>query len=235
MLAIVLARHNFREADQIISLYTEKQGKIECLARGVKKIISKNSSFLEPGSLVEADIVAGKEINHLTKVQPVNLFTALHSNLDKLLIAGYGLFVADKLLKISQSDKRIFWLLKNWLEYLSESDNPTANLAYSFIAKLSFLLGVSPKLDACVHCDRDEVSGFYYSGGGVVCSACVVRVRERGVDLDVCTKPEMLGLVALWSGNWSDAEAVKYQKTLKITHKFISYHHEQKFAYFKGI
>lgn len=235
MLSFVLSRRNFRENDQIISFYTLNQGKIEVLARGVKKIISKNSAFLEPGSLVEVDVVAGKEIIYLTKVQPVNLFIMIRSDLDKLLIVGYGLSIADKLLKSSVKDERIFHLLNNWLVYLNDAKEPSVNLAYSFIAKLSFLLGVSPKLDRCVYCDQEKLFGFYYFGGGAVCAVCVGRVRERGQEIEACNTQEFLEMRVLWTGNWIDADLVKHKKILKIIHKFVMYYHERKFAYFSGI
>jgi len=38
MLAIVLNRRDFREFDQIISFYSQEHGKIEALARGIKKL-----------------------------------------------------------------------------------------------------------------------------------------------------------------------------------------------------
>ena len=78
MKAIVLSRRDFRESDQIISLYTKEKGKLELLARGVKKITSKNSAHLEPFSLVDIDIAYGKEFNHLTKVQPIEYFKNIH-------------------------------------------------------------------------------------------------------------------------------------------------------------
>ena len=48
MQAIVLSRRDFREFDQMISLYTREQGKLELLARGLKKVTSKNAAHLEP-------------------------------------------------------------------------------------------------------------------------------------------------------------------------------------------
>ena len=46
MLAFTLQRQNFRENDQIISFYTKEAGRIEPVARGVKKIVSKNAPAL---------------------------------------------------------------------------------------------------------------------------------------------------------------------------------------------
>jgi DNA repair protein RecO (recombination protein O) len=48
MMAIVLSRRDFRENDQMIVLYTLEKGKIEALAKGIKKTVSKNAAFLEP-------------------------------------------------------------------------------------------------------------------------------------------------------------------------------------------
>ena len=89
MEAIVLSSRDFREFDQIISLYTKEQGKLELLARGVKKIISKNSAHLEPFSNVFIEIAKGKEIDHLTKVVPIMFFPNIRKDLSKSLSAGY--------------------------------------------------------------------------------------------------------------------------------------------------
>jgi len=62
MHSIVLSRRDLKEFDQIITLYTLEQGKIEVLAKGVKKILSKNSSSLLEGNLIEAEVIQAKEI-----------------------------------------------------------------------------------------------------------------------------------------------------------------------------
>ena len=89
MQSIVLSRRDFRENDQVVSFYTLEQGKVEVLARGVKKILSKNAAFLEPFCFVEAEIIAGKEIMHLGSVQPINIFKNIRADFHKSLAAGY--------------------------------------------------------------------------------------------------------------------------------------------------
>jgi hypothetical protein len=82
MEAIVLSRRDFREYDQIITVYTKEQGKLELLARGVKKIVSKNTAHLEPFSYGMIESVPGKEILHLTTAQPLHTFPFIRSNLE---------------------------------------------------------------------------------------------------------------------------------------------------------
>ena len=74
MQAIALKRKDFREVDQMISFYTRECGKLELLARGIKKIESKNSPHVEPFSYADIEFAAGKELYHLTKVQPIQSF-----------------------------------------------------------------------------------------------------------------------------------------------------------------
>ena len=141
MLAIVLSRHDFRENDQIISLYTAEKGKMEVLARGVKKIISKNSAYLEPGFLVDAEIVSGKEIIHLTKAQPINLFKNIRTDLSKISTTGYLLNLLDKLLRPDDPDKRIFQLIGSFLEFLDQNGSVHPLLLDSVLLKFFSLLG----------------------------------------------------------------------------------------------
>ncbi|PLX27468.1 DNA repair protein RecO [Candidatus Parcubacteria bacterium] len=121
MLAIVLSRRDFRESDQIISLYTLEKGKLDLLARGVKKITSKNSAHLEPFSVVDIDIAYGKELDHLTKVQPVEYFKHIRTNLQKSLAAQIVVSVTDKFVHVEEVDERVFVALQSWLEFLNDT------------------------------------------------------------------------------------------------------------------
>jgi len=119
MLALVLSRRDFREFDQIISVYTEEFGKMDLLARGVKKIVSKNSAHLEPFSLVEIEVANGKEIDHLTKVVPIEYFKNIRADLSKSLAVGYVVNFIEKIFKVGEKDERVFKLLINWLNFIN--------------------------------------------------------------------------------------------------------------------
>jgi len=142
MFGIVLCRRNFREADQIIFLYTLEQGKIEVLARGVKKITSKNSAHLEPFSYVDAEIIPGKELQHLGAVQPLEYFPLIRQDLQKSLVAGFVVNLLNKILHEGEKDERVFNLLKSWLVFLNlRSTTCHLQLVDGFIVKLLDFLG----------------------------------------------------------------------------------------------
>src|SRR3989339_835119 len=136
MLMIVLNRKNFREYDQMISFYTKEFGKLEALAKGIKKITSKQSGYLEPFSLVEAEMIYGKEINRLIKVQPIEIFKNIRQNLQKSLTVGSIVGLVDKMLRTGEEDERIFYLLKTWLEHVEKIDVVNKGLLYGFVVSL---------------------------------------------------------------------------------------------------
>ncbi|TSC84026.1 MAG: DNA repair protein RecO (recombination protein O) [Parcubacteria group bacterium Gr01-1014_13] len=142
MLAIVLARKNWREFDQMISLYTRERGKVEVLAKGIKKITSKNSSNLEILSLAEIEIAQGKEIDYLTKVQSVKIFKNIYSDFDKIFLANYAVKLADGNILVQERDENIFNLIISFLDFLNSAEKINSlNLATGFIFKLWHRLG----------------------------------------------------------------------------------------------
>ncbi len=144
MLAIVLSRKNIREFDQTVSLYTREMGKIEVLAKGIKKIVSKNSSNLEVLSVVDVEVIQGKGIDYLGRVQPIKFFKNIYSDLDKISLASYVVKIADINILVGEKDEDIFNLLFSFLEFLDSSELVrSSQLATSFIFKLWHCLGFS--------------------------------------------------------------------------------------------
>jgi DNA repair protein RecO (recombination protein O) len=122
MLAIVLARKNIREFDQTVSLYTREIGKVEVLAKGIKKIVSKNSSNLEILSVVEVEIIQGKDIDYLGRVQPIKIFKNIYSDLDKISLSAYIVKITDINILAGEKDEGIFNLVFSFLEFLDSSE-----------------------------------------------------------------------------------------------------------------
>lgn len=142
MLSIALSRRDFRETDQIVTLYTEEKGKLEALARGMKKITSKNSPALMSGCLLNAEIISNKEIARLGAVEVVNLFKNIRSDLAKSLAAGFAIKILSRLSRQGESDKKIFNLFASWLKFL-DKQTIKFNTVYldALFAKLFVYLG----------------------------------------------------------------------------------------------
>lgn len=160
MISVVLSRRNWRETDQIISLYTFEQGKVEVLARGAKKLLSKNSAYLEPGCLVEAEIIPGKDLFHLGSVQILDQYAAWRQDFRRGFLGQWSFKMVNDFVQPGEKDKRIFKLLFTWLEFLNKTEKmPLLLMADCFIVKFFKTLGFdiifSEKIDSVIKKDLE--------------------------------------------------------------------------------
>jgi len=209
----------------------EKNGKKEALAKGIKKIVSKQSGHLEPFTLVDVEIINGKELDHVTKVSVVNIFKNIRSNLEKSLLVSRLIKLIDKIMVAGEVDKRVFILIQDWLEYIDRAVKINEYLLYSFILKLLGYLGFSPELNICVNCGLTQKKsiGFDIENGGLCCEDC-----KKGAINDKFIFPLTTGEIncfrVLLNGTWPElTELEKYERVLKLAEKFARYHSGQKF------
>ena len=228
MHAIVLKRRNFREYDQIISFYTENSGKINLLARGIKKITSKNSSNLLPGALVDIDLAKGREIDHLTKVQNINIFKCIRNDLTKLFASKYAVELVDKLVGHEENNDQIFNLLQKYLSFMDSVDILNRGVVYSFILNLFVLLGFHPNITMCSHCHSADKRKYWFDikDGGIVCDDCYDIIIDKNNVYSV-SHQQLEYMHILLKGIMEDVNRLEEdKKTFKLIKNYITFHSE---------
>jgi len=65
--ALVIKRSNIGEADRIVTLLTEAEGKIAVVAKGVRQLKSSKRAYLEPGNLIKCSLIPTKSLAILTQ------------------------------------------------------------------------------------------------------------------------------------------------------------------------
>ena len=82
-IGFVVKRVNLGEADRFITLFTKNNGKIEVLAKGVRKINSRRSSHIELLNLINFNSVKTSKNYILTEVDLVSSFESRKQTLDQ--------------------------------------------------------------------------------------------------------------------------------------------------------
>src|SRR3989338_7600434 len=108
MQAIILSRRPFREYDEMISLLSDTQGKMNVLARGNKRVVSKQSAHCEPFSFITGEIIPGKELGYLTKVQSLDSFSSIRKDIRKNFAAWYIVSLTEQLFESHAPDIQLF-------------------------------------------------------------------------------------------------------------------------------
>jgi DNA repair protein RecO (recombination protein O) len=187
MLAFTLSRRDYREYDQFVTFYTKEQGKVETVARGIKRSISKNAPALEPFSLVDIEVVPGKNASYVTKAVPYEVFKEVREEPAKILLAGYIVRVVECSVGIGAGESSIFKLLYSAFQYLDSTKKISAYFAPAFLFRLSTFLGFTPVLSGCSACGKKKLKkiGFDPAGGGFVCEECALKGKNKIIPLTV--------------------------------------------------
>jgi DNA repair protein RecO (recombination protein O) len=177
--AIVLRSMRFAEADRVLHLYTAERGRVNAIAKGVRKTTSRFGGRLEP--LTRAALMLHEGRGELHTVSGADIISAHAAARERPHALGVALIGAEAVLKLHpepEPQPRVFDGLVRFLEILDgplpEGGNPAADaLAVGFQLKLLLLAGYLPHLNSCASCGRDgPLVGYSAAAGGAVCEPC---------------------------------------------------------------
>src|SRR3972149_1127095 len=97
--AIVLRQRKLGDADKIITLYSAEYGKLDAVAKGVRRITSRLAGHVEPLSHGSFMLAHGRNLDVITQVQTIETFQPLRDNLERLSRALYAAELVDRATK----------------------------------------------------------------------------------------------------------------------------------------
>jgi DNA repair protein RecO (recombination protein O) len=183
VLAVILRQEEWREHDVLVTMYTRERGKVEAVAKGLRKMESKLASHLEPLNTAEIFIVQGRRWPIIAGSIVENARLSLSSDLKRLAVAGAIARLADLMTPLESHDERIFRLLDETLTLVNETalEQDTFELLVHFFAwKMLIFSGYRPELKHCLRCRRSSaIAGVVLDPrrGGTVHSSCLENAR----------------------------------------------------------
>ena len=117
---IILKRHPFGEADELLTIYTREFGKIRAKAVSVRKPLSKLSGHLQSLNEIEFE-TAGTKIPILISVRALSVNTYLRQNLRKFGYALVGIETLYRLTGDQQGNAEAYDELRAFLKNLGET------------------------------------------------------------------------------------------------------------------
>jgi len=177
--AVIIRKTRLGEADRIITLYSPTLGKIQAVAKAVRKPKSKLSGHLELLTYSEVTLARGRNLDTVIGSQTINTFLPLRNNLEA---TSAGLYLAELMnLFTAEADRidnrRLFSLLVSTLEQLSLNAGCELCLRYFEVQLLSHA-GYRPQLKVCATCRKplQPVTNTFSPGaGGVLCAECALH------------------------------------------------------------
>ncbi|MEL7637442.1 MAG: DNA repair protein RecO [Anaerolineaceae bacterium] len=169
--ALVIRHREFGEADRILTLYTLEKGKLQAIAKGVRKIKSRKAGHLEPFTQVNLQLAKGRNFEVVTQAETIRNFDNIRENLKLTAQAAYVLELLDRFTYEEGENRALFNLVTETLVRLDSGVVPGLVVHY-YEVHLMDILGFKPQLRECVVCGaaiQPEDQYFSAKLGGVVC------------------------------------------------------------------
>jgi DNA repair protein RecO (recombination protein O) len=172
--AIIIKKIKLGEADRILTLYTSDYGKIEAVAKGVRRPKSKMAGHLELLTHSQLRLARGRNLDTIIGTQTIDSFMPLKND---IWLTSYGLYASELINQFTvshASNPPLFQLFLETLLRLSEAGNSELTLRY-FELHLFDKSGYRPQLQECVSCRielKPEINAFCSSSGGMICPNC---------------------------------------------------------------
>jgi DNA repair protein RecO (recombination protein O) len=171
---IVLRTRNLGEADRIYTLFTDVRGKVDAVAKGVRRVKSHIGGRLEFLNEAALTMHRGRSLDVITSAE---LVTSEWTSLVRPAAFAAGSVVAEVLDAFCEPDLAIpeaYALLRGVVRGLARAEEPAA-LVPRFELRLLDALGFAPAAEFCVRCAGPFSDGAAWAdieAGGLACAAC---------------------------------------------------------------
>lgn len=179
--AIIIRARDYGEADKILTLYTKEYGKIQAIAKGVRKPTSRNRGGVQIFAHSRVLLYRGRSLDTVSQAENIDSFGGLQEDLVKLAYASYIVELLEIGVPEREPNERLFLTTLLSLGLLLGDDPELA--CRMFEIRLLYILGYHPYLAACMNCQKQLGAGGFFldpKAGGIVCPNCLGKTGKEG-------------------------------------------------------
>lgn len=180
---IVLRESDSKESDNILTVLTDKMGKLSVVAKGARSRRSKVSAAAQLLAYSELVLSESHGWQYLIEASTIELFDGVRADVELLSLGSYFAEMADYVAADDTEAGELLSLLLNALYALGTLHRPQELVKSAFELRLMALIGFEPLLDGCCVCGAAEPAGpvFDLKGGTLMCRACAGTSRAAAL------------------------------------------------------
>ncbi|MEA4946419.1 MAG: DNA repair protein RecO [Oscillospiraceae bacterium] len=171
---LVVREVRYKEADRILTVLTESDGKMTVKARGALRKGSKTAAATQLLCWSELTLFQNKGKWTVNEASTIEEFTGLRADISALALASYFAEALEALTEEDVPDPAVLQLGLNSLYALSNRLYPPARIKAAFETRLMVLSGYEPDLSGCAVCGAEMPAEplFSVENGVVCCAGC---------------------------------------------------------------
>lgn len=169
---VVLRVSDYNDRDALLTVLTQKYGKLTVKARGLRRKNSPLTAVCQLLAFGEFTVFEYRGQYTVNEAHVLNLFQGLRADMESLALASYFAQVAEVLSQEDYPTPELQSLLLNCLYALAELKLPFAQVKAVFELRAACLAGFTPDLVGCHVCGSQEPTRFDLSSGLLECENC---------------------------------------------------------------
>jgi len=195
--ALILREARYKEADRILTLLTDTDGKLTVKARGALRKSSRTAAATQQLTYSELTLFGNRGRWTVNEAAVKEGFEGLRADMEKLALGAYFAECMEALSVEEQPEPELLQLGLNCLYALSRDLGPVEKIKAAFEMRLMCISGYAPELSACAVCGKEpENPDLSLEYGQVCCRGCggMGERAELGRDAlaalrHICTVP----------------------------------------------
>ena len=229
---IIIKNIDFKDADKLVTIFSEKEGKIRAVAKGIKKPNSSLRACVQPFAHSFLFLSQSGELGLITQGKVIDFYGHIRDNINLSLATIYLMELLDKSLMENVPYPKLYQSTIEVLTTLNNPEIPYNPLIFRYYEMLLLIeLGYKPVLDKCVVCKNPTKENIIsISEGGLICESCSEHSRNN-----VFVLGETLAILRLLTNaNIKTLSRVKCSENAlkqieQVLEKYLEYYLERKF------
>lgn len=171
--ALVLREVRYKEADRILTLLTDTEGKLTVKARGALRKSSRTAAATQQLTYSEMTLFGNRGKWTVNEAAVKEGFDGLRGDMEKFALGAYFAECMEALSVEEQPEPALLQLGLNCLYALSRGMYPQEKIKAAFEMRLMCLSGYTPELGVCPVCGKEpEAPALSLDHGCACCRSC---------------------------------------------------------------
>jgi len=172
MQGIVMKTQDYGESHKIVTIFSNKAGKISAIAKGAKKPKSRMAAVTQPFIFGDYFVYLNSGLSTIQQGDVIDSLRRIREDIIKTAYASYIVEMTDKLTDSHSPDQYVFNQLYQTLNWIAEHEDADIPIMM-YELKLFKKGGFAPTVDKCVNCgSKNEPFAFSIAEGGLLCPEC---------------------------------------------------------------
>jgi DNA repair protein RecO (recombination protein O) len=221
---IVMRARNLGEADRIVTLFTEERGKLDAVAKGVRRAKSHVAGKLEFASEALLGVHRGRNLDVIASAEISRSHWEALVDPAKFAVAHLLVELIDVFCEPDLAMPDVYALLQGALAALARTGEPLS-LVPRFELLLLDALGLAPEAETCLRCGATlagEAACADLEAGGLTCERC----RPHRADAFALSAAEVENFRALGTSRGGERRAalIAAPAVARAVDAFVTHH-----------